>query len=158
MKSNPRCHLALRAKNPSRFMEYQHTPGNSRVPNVAEYSAFAFGCALRGPFNMLRSAGFSAPRLSVSARIVFISTSTVSWTILNYANYNAFPRHCQGENSAFIFCRGGCRCPKYCGKAWTFGLISDLERMRRNVRLRQVGHCYMIILITHSIIKTYASD
>jgi hypothetical protein len=59
-------------------MEYQHIPGNLRMPHVAEYWAgYAFDCALGGPFNKLRSAGFSAPRLSVSARFVFISTSSV---------------------------------------------------------------------------------
>lgn len=45
--------------------------------HVASYSAFAFPCALSGPFNKLRSAGFSAPRLSVSARFVFTSASSV---------------------------------------------------------------------------------
>jgi len=32
------------------------------------YSAYAFDCALRGPFNKLRSAGSQPIRLSVSAR------------------------------------------------------------------------------------------
>ena len=45
--------------------------------HVASYSASAFPCALSGPFNKLRSAGFSAPRLSVSARFVFTSASSV---------------------------------------------------------------------------------
>lgn len=38
-----------------------------------------FDCALSGPFDDLRSAGFSAPRLSVSARIAVIPASTVYW-------------------------------------------------------------------------------
>jgi len=51
---------------------------------VAEYSACAFGCTLCGPFNKLLSAGFSAPRLSVSAYLIFISASTVCTTFPHY--------------------------------------------------------------------------
>lgn len=49
------------------------------MPYVAEYSAgfAAFDRALGGPFDRLRSTGFSAPRFSVRARSAFISTSSV---------------------------------------------------------------------------------
>ena len=64
--------------DPPRLTEYYHIPGNLRMPYVAGYLAdIAFDCALRGPFNKLRPAGSQRSRLSVSARIVFISASTV---------------------------------------------------------------------------------
>lgn len=48
-----------------RFTEYHHIPDLSRVSHVAEYSAVsslpAFDCALRGPFNKLRSDGSQPP-------------------------------------------------------------------------------------------------
>jgi hypothetical protein len=48
-----------------------------RKSNVKEYSATAFHFALSGPFNRLRSVCFHHVKLSVSARSIFISTSTV---------------------------------------------------------------------------------
>ena len=48
--------------------------GGGSVLDTAKVIA---GSAPSGPFNNLRSAGFSLPRLPVSARTVFISASTV---------------------------------------------------------------------------------
>jgi hypothetical protein len=57
------------------------SPTTDVCQHVAEYSAKAFDCALGGPFNKLRSIGSQRPRLSVGARLVFISASTVSYLI-----------------------------------------------------------------------------
>lgn len=59
--------------------------------------AHAFPCALSGPFDGLRPAGFSISRLPVSARSVLISASTVSMpfiiadkgTLVNRAEHEA---------------------------------------------------------------------
>lgn len=75
LKSVPRCHLAS-GETPalSEILTYfrQLTYALRR-----RYSAAAFDCALHGPFNRLRSAGSQLIRLSVSARYVFTSTSSV---------------------------------------------------------------------------------
>ena len=46
----------------------------------------SFHRALSGPFNNLRPAGFSLPRLPVSASIIFISASTVCFLSCDYHN------------------------------------------------------------------------
>jgi hypothetical protein len=47
-------------------------PATDVCPLVAEYSAFAFDCALRGPFNNLRSAGSHHPG-SLEVHVLFLS-------------------------------------------------------------------------------------
>ncbi|HWQ79412.1 MAG TPA: hypothetical protein VN381_11370, partial [Anaerovoracaceae bacterium] len=51
--------------------------------------ADSFDRALRGPFNKLRFAGSQLPWLSVNARLVFISTSTVS-SLFDFVHYKAY--------------------------------------------------------------------
>ena len=67
---HPRCHLASRNLPlwygcPVLFSEYQHIPGNWRMPPRRRILGHpAFDCALSGPFNKLRSDG-SQPSVSL---------------------------------------------------------------------------------------------
>ena len=56
---------------------YMHIPADLRTANVAIYSAYAFGCALSGPFDSMNLRGSQLPALSVKPLSVFTPASTV---------------------------------------------------------------------------------
>jgi len=75
-----RCHLDLQLLLHAR-QDTDISPAVNVCPHVAEYLAFAFDCALGGPFDDLFSARFSASRALCKSIITVISASTVSYFI-----------------------------------------------------------------------------
>lgn len=68
-------------------------PATDVCLHVAEYSAFAFDCALHGPFGKLRSIRLPPSRTLWVCTFTFISTSTVS--SINFLQYKFPRRKCQ---------------------------------------------------------------